>query len=240
MYIFESLVLSCPPHVTGRLDSDLLLGFQAAVAALGLKANVSEAEHPLLCEGTRRTRQELAIALLVQYKDDADKLEQIMDKLLDKEVHQMFKNGNTSRTSSVSQTPGQSSSAQTSSPSSAAPPCPKPSSPGKDSQESVPETLSASNSDQSLESKDVIGAVGGSPLVDPPPLSSSAETATAGPSKVSSSEVTAPNGESEEGWEKELQGLAGQVQVHEPEVSGQETQQGNGSDRLIRSGNNIK
>ncbi len=29
------------------------LGFEAAVAAIGMKAKVSEAEHPLLCEGTR-------------------------------------------------------------------------------------------------------------------------------------------------------------------------------------------
>lgn len=41
-----------------RLPSDEDLGFEAAVAALGLKANVSEADHPLLCEGTRRQRLE--------------------------------------------------------------------------------------------------------------------------------------------------------------------------------------
>lgn len=37
-------------------EADEALGFDAAVAALGLKANVSEADHPLLCEGTRRQR----------------------------------------------------------------------------------------------------------------------------------------------------------------------------------------
>lgn len=37
-------------------EGDENLGFDAAVAALGLKANVSEADHPLLCEGTRRQR----------------------------------------------------------------------------------------------------------------------------------------------------------------------------------------
>ncbi len=57
-----------------RLPSDEKLGFEAAVAALGLKANVSEAEHPLLCEGTRRQRGDLAIAMLVHYKDDQNKL----------------------------------------------------------------------------------------------------------------------------------------------------------------------
>ncbi|GIX73369.1 zinc finger SWIM domain-containing protein 8, partial [Caerostris extrusa] len=46
-FIFDALTLS----------SDELLGFEAAVAALGLKANVSEAEHPLLCEGTRRQKR---------------------------------------------------------------------------------------------------------------------------------------------------------------------------------------
>lgn len=42
----------------GKLPAeiDLNLGFDAAVAVLGLKANVSEADHPLLCEGTRRQR----------------------------------------------------------------------------------------------------------------------------------------------------------------------------------------
>lgn len=42
--------------LSSRMDSDEALGFEAAVAALGLKANVSEADHPLLCEGTRRQR----------------------------------------------------------------------------------------------------------------------------------------------------------------------------------------
>jgi hypothetical protein len=63
---------------------DEALGFEAAVAALGLKANVSEADHPLLCEGTRRQRGELTLTLLVQYKDCSEKLARIMDKLLDR------------------------------------------------------------------------------------------------------------------------------------------------------------
>lgn len=62
-FIFDALVM---PSISGketrikvmnmsyRLPTDENLGFEAAVAALGLKANVSEAEHPLLCEGTRR------------------------------------------------------------------------------------------------------------------------------------------------------------------------------------------
>lgn len=48
---------------------------------MGLKANVSEAEHPLLCEGTRRQRGELALTLLAFYKDDPVKLARIMNKV---------------------------------------------------------------------------------------------------------------------------------------------------------------
>lgn len=96
-FIFDALVI---PSVVGkdrskvlcmRLPMDEPLGFEAAVAALGLKANVSEADHPLLCEGTRRQRGELAITLLVFYKDDCYKVARIMDRLLDREVHQLLK-----------------------------------------------------------------------------------------------------------------------------------------------------
>ncbi|XP_074025698.1 zinc finger SWIM domain-containing dorado [Leptinotarsa decemlineata] len=96
-FIFDALVI---PSVVGRdrgkiinmrLPSDEYLGFEAAVAALGLKANVSEADHPLLCEGTRRQRGDLAIALLMFYKDNCWKMARIMDRLLDKEVHQLLK-----------------------------------------------------------------------------------------------------------------------------------------------------
>ena len=54
------------------------------MAALGLKANVCEADHPLLCEGTRRQRGDLALLLLVHYKDQPERLAKIMDKILDK------------------------------------------------------------------------------------------------------------------------------------------------------------
>lgn len=96
-FIFDALVI---PSVVGRdrvkimnmrLPSDEPLGFEAAVAALGLKANVSEADHPLLCEGTRRQRGDLAIALLTFYKDDCWKMARIMDRLLDREIHQLIK-----------------------------------------------------------------------------------------------------------------------------------------------------
>ncbi|XP_050312760.1 zinc finger SWIM domain-containing protein 8 homolog [Anthonomus grandis grandis] len=96
-FIFDALVI---PSIVGRdrskilhlrLPTDEPLAFEAAVVALGLKANVSEADHPLLCEGTRRQRGELAISLLTFYKDDCYKICRIMDKLLDREVHQLLK-----------------------------------------------------------------------------------------------------------------------------------------------------
>ncbi|XP_032671069.1 zinc finger SWIM domain-containing protein 8 isoform X2 [Odontomachus brunneus] len=87
-FIYDALDV---PRVKLPAEIDPNLGFDAAVAVLGLKANVSEADHPLLCEGTRRQRGELAITLLVHYKDDPVKLARIMDKLLDRDVHQLIK-----------------------------------------------------------------------------------------------------------------------------------------------------
>ena len=49
---------------------------------VGLKGNVSEAEHPLLCEGTRRQKGELAVAMLVQYKDDSAKLARVSSTVI--------------------------------------------------------------------------------------------------------------------------------------------------------------
>ncbi|KOC70003.1 Zinc finger SWIM domain-containing protein KIAA0913, partial [Habropoda laboriosa] len=88
-FIFDALHTSRLKHLSPDVDENL--GFDAAVAALGLKAYVSEAEHPLLCEGTRRQRGDLAITLLVHYKDEPTKVARIMDKLLDRDVHQLIK-----------------------------------------------------------------------------------------------------------------------------------------------------
>ncbi|XP_050667578.1 zinc finger SWIM domain-containing protein 8 homolog isoform X2 [Leptidea sinapis] len=91
-FLFEVLVLSSAENKhMSRVPSDEVLGFEAAVAALGLKANVSEADHPLLCEGTRRQRGDLAVTLLAFYKDDPVKLARIMNKLLDRDIHQLTK-----------------------------------------------------------------------------------------------------------------------------------------------------
>ncbi|KAL8202194.1 UNVERIFIED_CONTAM: Zinc finger SWIM domain-containing protein 8 [Gekko kuhli] len=78
---------SRPPsrNWNNEMPGDEELGFEAAVAALGMKTTVSEAEHPLLCEGTRREKGELAGVLMITYKDDQSKLKKILDKLLDRE-----------------------------------------------------------------------------------------------------------------------------------------------------------
>ncbi|KAG8135095.1 putative Zinc finger SWIM domain-containing protein [Naja naja] len=78
---------SRPPsrNWNNEMAGDEELGFEAAVAALGMKTTVSEAEHPLLCEGTRREKGDLALALMITYKDDQSKLKKILDKLLDRE-----------------------------------------------------------------------------------------------------------------------------------------------------------
>ncbi|XP_034174231.1 zinc finger SWIM domain-containing dorado isoform X1 [Osmia lignaria lignaria] len=88
-FIFDALNAPRLKRLSSGIDENL--GFDAAVAALGLKANVSEADHPLLCEGTRRQRGDLAITLLVHYKDEPTKVARIMDKLLDRDVHQLIK-----------------------------------------------------------------------------------------------------------------------------------------------------
>lgn len=43
----------------------------------GMKANVSEADHPLLCESIRKQRGELALSMLLHYKDDVNKLSKV-------------------------------------------------------------------------------------------------------------------------------------------------------------------
>jgi len=70
-------------EITKRDEED---GFAAAVNALGFKVNVSEAEHPLLCEGTRKQKGDLTMSLLMLYKDSQHKLRTILDNLLDKSL----------------------------------------------------------------------------------------------------------------------------------------------------------
>lgn len=47
-----------------------------------MKTTVSEAEHPLLCEGTRREKGDLALALMITYKDDQSKLKKVCPFLI--------------------------------------------------------------------------------------------------------------------------------------------------------------
>ncbi|CAF1444047.1 unnamed protein product [Rotaria sordida] len=75
-------------------DSDELLAFDTAICALGAKCYISEAQNPILCEGIRRQRSDLALNLLTLYKDDQGRLIQILDKLLDRDIHVLFKNPN--------------------------------------------------------------------------------------------------------------------------------------------------
>lgn len=63
----ESIFLRRPSsHVSFRYFS-----------SAGMKTTVSEAEHPLLCEGTRRVKGDLALALMITYKDDQSKLKKV-------------------------------------------------------------------------------------------------------------------------------------------------------------------
>lgn len=54
----------------------------------------SLAQNSILCEGIRRQRSDLALNLLTLYKDDQGRLIQILDKLLDRDIHVLFKNPN--------------------------------------------------------------------------------------------------------------------------------------------------
>lgn len=65
---------------------DKELGFWAAITPLSFKLTVSEAEYPLLCEGTRKLKGELVLKLLVRFKDDPHTLGTILEKFLDKTI----------------------------------------------------------------------------------------------------------------------------------------------------------
>ncbi|XP_033114204.1 zinc finger SWIM domain-containing protein 8-like isoform X2 [Anneissia japonica] len=94
-YIFEAMCLTSTASssrspsksilTTEHRQGDEVLGFEAAVSALAMKSNVSEAAHPLLCEGTRRQRGDLALSMLMHYRDDQTPLRRILDAFLDKQ-----------------------------------------------------------------------------------------------------------------------------------------------------------
>ncbi|KAF7489952.1 Zinc finger SWIM domain-containing protein 8 [Sarcoptes scabiei] len=89
-YIFEAFITSNQIPSQLREPTDEHLVFSAVVETIGLKAKISEAEHPLLCEGTRRQRGDLALNLLLHYKDQKKRLDLIMEKLLSKDTHHIF------------------------------------------------------------------------------------------------------------------------------------------------------
>ena len=70
--LFHTLVAGSP--VLGVLATHNPLG---ASFVTGMKTTVSEAEHPLLCEGTRREKGDLALALMITYKDDQARLKKV-------------------------------------------------------------------------------------------------------------------------------------------------------------------
>lgn len=62
-----------------------------------MKADVLETEYPMLCEGMRRQRGELALALLDYAKDNSTYLQQVKECLLDRNRYRLPKahfNGN--------------------------------------------------------------------------------------------------------------------------------------------------
>jgi hypothetical protein len=71
--------------------SDQELAFEACLTVLGMRATISESQHALLCEGIRRQRGELALTLLLTYKDCEERLIKIMDRILDRDVYVLFK-----------------------------------------------------------------------------------------------------------------------------------------------------
>ena len=75
----------------GSSSDDQQLAFEAGCSVLDMKVNISESQHSLLCEGIRRQKGDLALNLLLTYKDDEQRLLRIMDKILDREIHCLFK-----------------------------------------------------------------------------------------------------------------------------------------------------
>lgn len=90
-FIFE--VLHNQPSSSPSEDQQL--AFESSLALLGMKANISESQHPLLCEGIRRHKGDLALTLLLTFKDDEQRLLKIIDKILDRDVHALFKQTST-------------------------------------------------------------------------------------------------------------------------------------------------
>ncbi|KAK6110582.1 hypothetical protein QQG55_40330 [Brugia pahangi] len=74
-----------------RRPCDEELAIKVALEALGMKLVISEADYSMLCESTRLQRGDLALTVLLRYKDNIDKLALVLDKLLDPTMHRMYK-----------------------------------------------------------------------------------------------------------------------------------------------------
>lgn len=78
---FEAAVAALGKSSLSTICLDSMLpastGFNFHAVCTGMKTTVSEAEHPLLCEGTRRVKGDLALALMITYKDDQCKLKKV-------------------------------------------------------------------------------------------------------------------------------------------------------------------
>ena len=66
-----------------------------------MKADLLETEHPMLCEGIRRQRGELTLALLDYSKDNTTSLGQVKECLLDKKRYRLEAHFNGNRKNSA-------------------------------------------------------------------------------------------------------------------------------------------
>lgn len=73
-----------------RRPEDDNLALEVCLEVLGMRVFVSETDHPMLCEGIRRQRGDLAMVLLLRNRDNPARLGVILDKILDPTVHRMY------------------------------------------------------------------------------------------------------------------------------------------------------
>lgn len=79
-----------PTALSMRKPTDDDLALAVALDALSKHVFVSEMDHPMLCECIRRQRGDLAMTLLLRYKDSVDKLGYVMDRILDPRIHRIY------------------------------------------------------------------------------------------------------------------------------------------------------
>ena len=90
-FIFDAFVLSKTEQqksgliVKHRMPVDDYIGFECAVAAIGLKCPFIEKDHQFLWESIRRQRGDFILNVICHYKNKENRLVRIMEKLIDKE-----------------------------------------------------------------------------------------------------------------------------------------------------------